>query len=438
MMMFDVNGGKAKGLRVGIIGGSIAGCAVAIELARVGCEVTVLERSGEELKDRGAGIGMPPSVFEMLVSRDLIDADTPGCRIQTAVRLCRTPERERYGYVAWEQPGNIVGLNWGNLYCNLRKRVREGAYRTRHQVVGLYKPEEQTAVVGLADGRRLNFDLVVCADGYRSIGRQTLFPQASVEYAGYVLWRGVLSERELAESAPLEGVLVTPGYQGGHGVFTFVAGPDGSFQPGRRLVNWALYLQVPQAEYAAFFTDATGALRDGMLAPHAMPIGTELSLKRLAREILPDYYAEIVDRSTGTFAHAVFDCLVPAYADGRICLTGDAAAAARPHTASGALKAINNAVALAEALQRHDSLEAALSGWNDEQTTMGNSMVRLGRQLGKAFVTGAEDWSRMDGTSMKQWFDSAITVRHEVFATESQRDATGPFRLSPLDRKRVA
>src|SRR5262249_10465577 len=159
------------------------------------------------------------SVFEMLVERDLIDVDIARARIGTAVRLCRTPEHPRYGYIAWNQPGNIVGLNWGNLYRNLRTRVPMGAYRTRHQAVVLERPDARTVVVGLADGRRLEFDLVVCADGYRSFGRQTLFPEAAVEYAGYVLWRGLLPERKLVDSSPLEGVIVTPGYQGGHGVF---------------------------------------------------------------------------------------------------------------------------------------------------------------------------------------------------------------------------
>src|SRR5262249_48933720 len=161
-------------------------------------------------------------------------------------------------------------------------------------------------------------------------------------------------------------------------------------------------------------------------------------LKRLARVILPDYYAEVVARSTGTFAHAVFDCLVPAYVDGRICLAGDAAATARPHTASGALKAINNAVALGEALRYRDSIETALAAWNGEQTKTGNAMVRLGRQLGQAFVTESADWSRMDATSMKQWFESIITVRHEVFDAEPRQEATDPVRLGPQEREQAA
>ena len=75
--MSEPTSGLAQGLRVGIVGGSIAGCTTAIELFRLGCAVTLFERTGEELKDRGAGIGVPPSAMETFIKRDLVDADTP-------------------------------------------------------------------------------------------------------------------------------------------------------------------------------------------------------------------------------------------------------------------------------------------------------------------------------------------------------------------------
>jgi len=40
-----------RGSRVGIIGGSIAGCATAIALERLGCDVQVFERSSGVLRE---------------------------------------------------------------------------------------------------------------------------------------------------------------------------------------------------------------------------------------------------------------------------------------------------------------------------------------------------------------------------------------------------
>ena len=53
----------ADSLRVGIVGGSIAGSATAVLMSRADHEVTVFERSSVELKSRGAGIATTPEVL---------------------------------------------------------------------------------------------------------------------------------------------------------------------------------------------------------------------------------------------------------------------------------------------------------------------------------------------------------------------------------------
>src|SRR5262245_37098193 len=155
-----------SGLKVGIVGGSIAGCTTAIELVRLGCDVTLYERTGEELKDRGAGIGVPPSVIDTFVRRDLVDADIPYFSSQVFTRIWRTDEERRYGYLAWDQPASLALLNWGGLYRSLRKRVPDHVYRTEHRVVALHEHGNECVGVELANGTVPEFDLVVCADGY--------------------------------------------------------------------------------------------------------------------------------------------------------------------------------------------------------------------------------------------------------------------------------
>ncbi|MGE0821872.1 MAG: FAD-dependent monooxygenase [Candidatus Binatia bacterium] len=405
----------AKGLQVGIIGGSIAGCATAIELLRLGCEVTLFERTGEELKDRGAGIGVPPSVMEAFIKRDLVDADIPYFSSRTFTRVWRTSKEQQYGYIAWDQPAGLALLNWGGLFRNLRKRVPDSVYRVEHRVVAVHERPNNRVAVELATGEMREFDLVVCADGYTSLGRRTLFPEVSLHYAGYVLWRGFLLEQELQESKPLASGVRCLGFPGGHGIFYFVPGPDGSVAAGKRLVNWGIYTPVAEDALARFLTDKEGKQREGSLAPGTMPLPTETDLKQKAHERIPDYYADIVDKSPDTFAYAIYDCQVPAYRKGRICLVGDAGAFARPHSAAGALKGINDVLALSEALRTYTSLEEALSQWNAKQTEIDNNLVRFGNQLGQALVTEIPDWSKMDATSMEKWFTSIVTIRTELF-----------------------
>ena len=131
------NSTLTQGLRVGIIGGSIAGCTTAIELLRAGCEVTLLERTGDTLKDRGAGIGVPPSVMDTFIERDLVDADTPFFAGHAFTRIWRTETERRYGYLAWDQPANLALLNWGGLYRNLRQRVPDRVYRSGQRAMAL-------------------------------------------------------------------------------------------------------------------------------------------------------------------------------------------------------------------------------------------------------------------------------------------------------------
>ncbi len=410
-----------QGLKVGVIGGSIAGCTTAIELLRLGCEVTLLERTGEELKDRGAGIGVPSSVMETFITRDLVDTDTPYFPGYSFTRLWRTEQEQRYGYLAWDQPANLALLNWGVLYRNLRKRVPDAVYRTAHRVVALQEQKDRTVHVELADGATCEFDLVICADGYISLGRRTLFPDVGIKYAGYVLWRGFLMESELTESRPMESGVLCPGYQGGHGIFYFVPGPDGSIAPGKRLVNWGVYVQVPESTLASFFTDKEGDVHEGSLPPGGMPLSTEMPLKERMWKIMPDYYAAILNKTPNTFAYAIYDCQVPAYRKGRVCLVGDAGAFARPHTAAGALKGINDAVALGEALKTHESLDEALTSWDRARTETNNTLVRFGNQLGRALVLEIPDWSQMDAASMEKWFTSIVTIHTEVLDPNLRR-----------------
>lgn len=405
-------------LKVAVIGGSITGCTAAIELARHGCSVTLFERSGEELKDRGAGIGVGPSVIETYVKRGLVAADVPYFNAQNFVRRWRTPDEPRFGRLAWMQPANVCLMNWGMLYRNLRERVPDGVYRTGQRVVALQNATEHVDV-RLASGVTERFDLVVCADGYASLGRRTLFPAVDVNYAGYVLWRGNFTESELGDSAPLEAGIHALGYPGGHGIFYFVPHADGSTAKGQRLVNWAMYVPVP--DLATFMVDRDGRPHEGSLPPGTMPLATENALKAAARERLPEYYAEIANASFNTYVYAIYDCEVPAYRVDRICLAGDAGAFARPHTGAGAFKGMSDAVALRTALETHADLETALATWNDAQTASGNTLVRLGGQLGRALVREIPDWSKMSEAEMEQWFNASVTIPGEMFATNRRR-----------------
>jgi 2-polyprenyl-6-methoxyphenol hydroxylase-like FAD-dependent oxidoreductase len=284
-------------------------------------------------------------------------------------------------------------------------------------VTDIQTVDDTAAVLRLSDGREFSFDLVICADGYHSLGRQTLFPEVEMEYRGYVLWRGVLDEKDLADCAPLEKKLERVGYDEGHAVFYFVPGDNGSVEKGERWVNWALYVRVPQEELDGFLTDRDGKQHDGSLAPGMMPPEREASLKQLARDRLPGYYADIIEASHDTFAQAIYIVSLPGYRRGRVCLVGDAGSVAPPFTASGVYKGVNNAVDLTKALGSYGSVDEALAAWNTEETATGNRMAALGKQLEEALIWSIPDFSQMEEPAVRAWWEAAAKMPEDVFGT---------------------
>jgi 2-polyprenyl-6-methoxyphenol hydroxylase-like FAD-dependent oxidoreductase len=101
----------------------------------------------------------------------------------------------------------------------------------------------------------VDFDLVVCADGYRSIGRRLIDPGATLHYRGMVTWRGLLPESDL-RTDPLQGCdLLRVVYQGGHGVLYYIPGSGQGTEPGKRILVGGYYLQVPEGALSSVLVD---------------------------------------------------------------------------------------------------------------------------------------------------------------------------------------
>ncbi|MGK5555504.1 FAD-dependent monooxygenase [Actinomadura kijaniata] len=385
--------------RVAVVGGSIAGCAMAVALRNAGCEPVVFERSRGALLDRGAGITMPVPVRDVLVAAGYLDADLPTIPVTAIDWLVRVPGSDGGRHVG-TQPFPALATNWAVLWRALRARVPEGAYRAGRAVAAV-TPEGPA--VTLDDGSAERFDAVVGADGYRSLVRALLGSPAEPSYAGYVLWRGDLPHD--ASRWPIADRAVAVGFPGGHAVFYRMPDPAGA---GERL-NWGLYAPPPPgltAERAMSLP--RGSLDDGLVA----------EARRLAAGALPPVWAGAVRATPGALLHVqpIYDQTVPAYADGRVLLAGDAGALARPHTGSGAVKAMQDALALERACREEHSWEAAAARYDAERRTFGNALVELGRSLGRQRVEAVPDLARMSPEGFAAWLDASLDGRQNPYA----------------------
>jgi len=234
-------------MRVGVAGGSVAGCATAALLHRAGHDVAVFERSGSALVSRGAGIGTPTAVWQDMMARGLIDSALPCFRADSARYVTRgsgTGQPRWLGDIGGDIQLRPTLVNWAHLYQWLRRGVPDELYHGASAVERIEARPHGTTL-HLGPGGSVDFDLVVCADGYRSIGRRLIDPDATLRYRGIVTWRGLLHESEL-RADPLDGCdLLRVGYKGGHGVLYYIPGSGQSTEPGKRLLTWGYYLQVP-------------------------------------------------------------------------------------------------------------------------------------------------------------------------------------------------
>ena len=177
-------------LKIGIVGGSIAGCSAAILLLRAGHDVVVYERSRGTLVGRGGGIATTSAVLNDLIDQDIIDADFPNFTTTTMPFTGKRSPTDRLGHTAWEFPLDLQAFHWSALWNNLRKRVPNEVYRQGQPVVSAQMTDDASVRVQIEGGEEAVFDLVLFADGYQSLGRQSLFPEFELSYRGYMLWRG--------------------------------------------------------------------------------------------------------------------------------------------------------------------------------------------------------------------------------------------------------
>jgi 2,6-dihydroxypyridine 3-monooxygenase len=374
-------------LKVAIAGGSMGGLTAALLLRDQGHDVTVYERSSEELQQRGAGIGFLPDSYRYLVERagrSLEDLATVTHDIRYLDR------RDR---VVVEVPCTYHFSSWNTVYRNLLAEFGRERYLLGCEVVGRDESED-SVTVRFADGSTVEADLLVAADGVGSAFRQELLPEVQHQYAGYVAWRGMVPERDLPSNvvAVYNDSIVYYVYANSHILLYPIPGPDGAVTRGERLVNFVWYRNYSSGDdLHDLMTDAGGTHRDISLPPGAVRAEHVREMQATAAARLPGAIAAVVCAAEAPFLQVVYDVEVSNMAFGRTCLIGDAGFVARPHAAAGTAKAAANAWALADALRCHDEVRSALAEWEVGQLELGRQLLARTRRVGtRSQFTG--DW----------------------------------------------
>ncbi|MDI2129009.1 FAD-dependent monooxygenase [Yinghuangia seranimata] len=399
------------GGKVAVVGGSVGGCAAALAALRGGAdEITVYERAGERLEDRGAGLAMHNSRYAELETAGYIDADVPWLQVTHRRWYTRDDAHTPLGRAVGVLPAPFRTYNWGPLWRELRARVPHDVRFKYASTVDAVELGTGHADVHTASGTE-RFDLVIGADGYRSAVRAAAFPDVRPAYAGYLAWRGTCGVDELMKpDLWAETELVYVVFPGGHLVAYRV--PD---EVRGQRVNWVMYTVPPPVEGLSFDTPTS-------LPPGTVPSALYAHLVHVADELLPPYWGAMVlaPGPDNLFLQPIYDFTAPRYTAGRSLLVGDAATVARPHTGAGAVKALQDATVLESAIAGAATWQDALNAYDAGRAAVGRTIVDLGRSLGDALVLNAPDWAAMDQAALE--------------AHWTQADGTGSFGGRSLQR----
>jgi hypothetical protein len=360
-----------------IAGGSLAGLFAALLLRQAGWDVTVLERSARDLASRGVGVGTHPEQVAIM-RRVGIDLD-PSLGVPIAERICLGPD----GDVIARLPFSKVMSAWGRLYGALRQQVPDGVYRMGAQVDAVEQRADGVTVV-LADGTRIDADLLIGADGLRSTVRAQCFDGPEPSYAGYVAWRGVLAEDAAPELVRRtifdQFAFFLPEHEQ---VLSYPvpAGDDG----GGRALNWIWYHPVGDA-LTDMCTDAQGRVHAAGIPPSLIRPEVIAGFLDEVRATLPPPYIAAIESTPERFFQPIVDLDSSRLVSGRVALIGDAAFVARPHVAAGVAKAALNAAWLAEALAGPD-IDAGMAAYERRALPFGAAMIARARWIGAYLET---------------------------------------------------
>jgi 2-polyprenyl-6-methoxyphenol hydroxylase-like FAD-dependent oxidoreductase len=316
-------------LRVVIVGAGIGGLTAAAALGRDGHAVQIIERA-RALEEVGAGLGLWPNALRALEELQLgqqvraIGAVFAAPRVQDlhGRRLSRLdPER-----VVKRLGRDPMIVHRGQLQSVLRKAAERFPLRLGVAVERVDVTDPRSPVVVLADGESLAADLVIGADGVRSVVRSAIH-DATPPRTGDLAWRAVLDSRVEVDDACLS---IGRGHQ-------FLATP---------MTHGRVYLAGLIGAFAGTCRESVETLReiyDGWHSP----------IPRWLNELADGdiHWDAVLHRPPPKTLHA-----------GRVLLIGDAAHPMTPDLGQGGCQAIEDAVVLAAALRSQDAgVDAALN-----------------------------------------------------------------------------
>lgn len=336
--------------KAAIVGGGIGGLTAALALARIGWRVEIFEQA-PTFSEIGAGLQLSPNATRVLETLGLEDElRTKGFRPEgIEIRNWQSGQllaSEALGEKALDKWGaNYFHIHRADLHELLLNSVRRYPGITFHshaECIGVQQTADQASLI-LATAATHWADIVIGADGIHSRVCETLFKESDAHFTGNVAWRLLIPADRIPEGMvrPVASLWMGPG---AHFVHYYVRNAE--------MVNCVCVVEQNDWRQESWTEHGDKSVLKSSFA------GWHENIQALidAADAEAFYRWALFDRNPMT-----------SWSKGRITLLGDACHPTLPFLAQGAAMAIEDAMVLANSLQKTADHVQALKQYEDHR-----------------------------------------------------------------------
>ena len=344
---------EIKNLKIAIVGAGYGGAAAAKALSLLGADVKVYEQA-TRMREVGAGIGLRPATMHRFRQWGIFDAIAKVSSPSDFFEIL-TATGEPIMKDTWPEFGEETQtylIHRGDFIDTLLGVLPEGMVQLGHKLETVEDKGGRSALT-FTNGTTVEADLVVGADGIKSVVREQLFSDKGPVFSGEHAYRVVIS----AEDA--------------HGM---VVDDNLRMYMGR---GTKVYL-LPLRHRNQMSFDITALNPDGTWAPTITKNHLLATVEGFDERIVN--IARGLDMDTVN-VRAVYDIdPVDTWHTDSVVLMGDAAHSMLHHQGQGANSAIEDAGALADALAQAGSVKDALTLFQAIRKPVTDELQRISRQ----------------------------------------------------------
>ena len=351
--------------KVLIIGGGFSGMSAAIQLRKQNIETHLVEIDADWQAD-GAGISIGGATLRAFETLGILEEFLEKGSTQEALELYAPMGKLLATIPNPKLAGSDVPTGGAIMRPLLARIMSQKVIESGTQVrLGYtYSSIDEDArgvTVSFADGSSDRFDLVIAADGIYSKTRELLFPEAPApEYSGQGVWRAVLPRPATVKNTMM--------WMAEH------------LKTG---IN-----PMSKDEVYLFLTEDK---KEKKHVPSEELVSTLKKLLQTFPDPLVQKMSDRIDESSQVILRPIEGMLAPLpWHKGRVVLIGDTVHATSPHLASGACIGIEDAIVLAEELNTRDSLDEALTAFEERRFDRCRMVVENSGRLGQIEIEGGD------------------------------------------------